>query len=284
MIKYHKLLLSIEEINISKDCIRIICEYLVFDIKHIDSIRNILIKSSKYFEDFNFILRENIDKLLDYNTGYFKNFNLNNENLIIFDNDTFYICSNNILITLITRSVRKTYVFTYSNNNIYFGSLFNDKIQVINTENRCEKFWSLNGENKDYKGCLSINSYDNKIYAIVYNEKKSCDNDINIYSENGELLKSSKILMDDKKFSPFQFSMTIHDKLIYVCYNKRIGSIESDDYGIGLQIYDINVNLLFDKFNILNQTSFGNLRGRIIVTKSKMIMAHHLNFNIYDYM
>jgi hypothetical protein len=166
-------------------------------IEYVEKIKIQDIKSSKYFNDLNIVLKNNIDLLID--NVYINNFKIENDNLyVIIDDDPLQIYKNNKLIKLVKLRFNKFENFTYQNNNIIKYRSCREIIKITNIDFIKWKKISINKDNNNYFGYLSVDAWNDKIYVLTYKEAKknvlNHDIGINIYNGSGTLLKSSILL------------------------------------------------------------------------------------------
>ena len=282
MCEYLKLLLSIKNISISKDCIKIIIEYFHFNLEYVEKILIEDIKSSKYIEDFDIILKDNIDILIEKKNMI--DFLLTSDKLIIIASRKLEFYKNNFQIKERNLKAGICYRTTYQNDNIFICNSHEDNIKIISTDNRKPKFWSINGKNyyKKYGGCLSITSNDNKIYVVTY-EKQTCYHKkihyqyyINIYDNHGLLLKNSKILKNLTLYV-HDFRLIISNNMIFLLF-----VISNSINNNILQVYNTDIDLMYENTKIFNDIDCYPY-VKIISTKDNIIIMCNEYFYIYKY-
>jgi len=282
MREYFELLLSIEELNrVPKDCIKMIIEYLYFKLKHVENMDIKHIKSSKYFKDFDTVLKNNIDVIIEKKP--IKKFKLDNDNLHIITDEFIEIYKNNKLINSITH-YNVGGLFTYKNNTIFTCYEFSDIMKSENILHISErKSWLISDLCK-YMGCLSIASHNGKIYLIAYNLKKvdkiyyNYNYDLNIYNESGLLLKSQNIFNERNGYKG-TFSLNVNDDMIFIQFFNFIDDNKFINVYEKFFIYDNDIDL------ICSVDEYDNLSTRlgIIKTNNNIISVNKNCVKIYEY-
>jgi hypothetical protein len=247
MSEHLELLLSIKNINISKDCLKIIIEYLFFNISYVDNICYDDFQSSEYFKNIDMQLKNKINIVIKNRRD---DFTLDENNLYVIDSD-FIVCKNNEQIGSIKSYLDGCDILTCSNNKVYACDKYDTYIRIIDILNKKKKVWSINKNNwTKHMGSLSICSYNEKIYVIVYDyetisEIKYYNYYLNIYDEDSTLLKSVT-LITKKKGEPCHYHLAVFND--FICFQYLYYYINSryDECFISTYFYDADFNLIYD--------------------------------------
>jgi hypothetical protein len=283
MDKILKILLSIKNIDISKDCIGIIGEYLYFSIKHVENIDRKYIKLSKYYQEFDTELRNNIGILEKYPTNKSENGYLN-----VIRNNILEIYKNNKLIESIEFNLKSGNQFVRENDNIFVFNKKTDIIRVIDINSKREKRnWSINNDTNEYKGCLSVVAYNGKIYVVTYGNGRKYKRYkkimikyvfyLNIYSDSGLLLKNLTI---SKDLHLRDFSLRINNDIIFLQYINNYNCVFDAVFEKNF-IYDMDLNLIYSEENCDYKDLYPLLN--IIQTENNLILICTESYKIYKF-